>query len=57
VNHEEKDEEEIYPNIAAAAATYGDENGTHLAFVKKSRPGFMRDPYVLWNQPWGSWNE
>jgi hypothetical protein len=52
-NHEEKYEEEIYPNIAAVAATYGDKNGTYLNFVKKSRPGFMRDPYIFWNQPWG----
>jgi hypothetical protein len=52
-NHEEKYEQEIYPNIAAIAATYGDNNGTYLKFVKKSRPGFMRDPYILWNQPWG----
>ena len=51
--HEEKYEEEIYPNIAAVAATYGDNNGSYIAFVKKSRPGFMRDPYILWNQPWG----
>jgi hypothetical protein len=52
-NHEEKYEQEIYPNIAAVAAIYGDKNGTYLSFVKKSRPGFMRDPYILWNQPWG----
>jgi hypothetical protein len=52
--HEEKYEQEIYPNIAAVAATYGDKNGTYLAFMKKSRPGFMRDPYILWNQPWGT---
>ena len=52
-NHEEKYEQEIYPNIAAVAATYGDKNGTYLNFVKKHRPGFMRDPYILWNQPWG----
>jgi hypothetical protein len=52
-NHEEKDEREIYPNIAAIAATFGDTNGTYLSFIKKSRPGFMRDPYILWNQPWG----
>ena len=52
-NHEEKYEQEIYPNIAAVAATYGDKNGTYINFVKKSRPGFMRDPYILWNQPWG----
>ena len=52
-NHEEKYEEEIYPNIAAVAATYGDKNGTYLNYVKKHRPGFMRDPYMLWNQPWG----
>ena len=52
-NHEEKYEEEIYPNIAAVAAIYGDKNGTYLGYVKKHRPGFMRDPYMLWNQPWG----
>ena len=52
-NHEEKYEQEIYPNIAAVAATYGDKNGTYINFVKKYRPGFMRDPYILWNQPWG----
>ena len=52
-NHEEKYEQEIYPNVAAVAAIYGDKNGTYLKFVKKSRPGFMRDPYILWNQPWG----
>jgi len=51
--HEQKYEQELYPNIAAVAATYGDKNGTYLAFVKKTRPGFMRDPYILWNQPWG----
>ena len=52
-NHEGKYEQEIFPNIAAVAATYGDKNGTYLSFIKKSRPGFMRDPYILWNQPWG----
>ncbi|KAF8802054.1 chondroitin AC/alginate lyase [Phlegmacium glaucopus] len=51
--HEEKYEQELYPNVAAVAAIYGDKNGTYLAFVKKTRPGFMRDPYILWNQPWG----
>lgn len=53
VKHEEKYEHEIFPNIAAIASTYGDKNGTYLAFAKKGRPGFMRDPYILWNQPWG----
>ena len=52
-NDEEDDEDEIYPNIAAVAAVYGDKDGTYLNFVKKSRPEFMSDPYVLWNQPWG----
>ena len=52
-SHEENVEQEIYPNIAAVAATYGDKNGAYLNFVKKSRPEFMRDPYILWNQPWG----
>ena len=52
-SHEEEDEEEIYPIIAAVAAVYGDKNNVYLNFVKKSRPEFMRDPYILWNQPWG----
>ena len=54
-SHEENNEPEIYPNIAALVATYGDKNGTYLNFVKKHRPGFLSDPYilVLWNQPWG----
>jgi hypothetical protein len=50
---EEDDEEEIYPIIAAVAATYGDKNGNYLKFVKESRPEFMSDPYIIWNQPWG----
>jgi hypothetical protein len=50
---EEDDEQEILPIIAAVAATYGDKNGIYLKFVKKLRPEFMEDPYVLWNQPWG----
>lgn len=52
--HEEKYEQEIYPNVAAVAAAYGDRNGTYLKFVKKTRPGFMRDPYILWSQPFGA---
>ena len=51
--HEDKDEQDIFPNIAAVAAIYGDKNETYLDFVRKTRPGFMRDPYILWNQPWG----
>ena len=51
--HEEDDEGEIYPIIAGVAAAYGDKNGVYLDFVKKSRPEFMSDPYILWNQPWG----
>jgi hypothetical protein len=50
---EEADEDEIYPNIAAVAASYGDKSGAYLNFVKKSRPEFMKDPYMFWNQPWG----
>ena len=54
---EEADKDEIYPNIAAVAASYGDKNGAYLNFVKTSRPEFMKDPYMLWNQPWGMNNE
>ena len=51
--HEEDDKDEIYPIIAGVAAAYGDKDGAYLDFVKKSRPEFMSDPYIFWNQPWG----
>ena len=52
--HEEQVEYEINPNIAAVASTYGDWNGTYLSFMMRTRPEFMSDPYVFWNQPFGT---
>ncbi|CAA7263300.1 unnamed protein product [Cyclocybe aegerita] len=43
---------ELYPNIAAVASVYGDPEGKYLAFLKKSYPSFMSEPFILWNQPW-----
>jgi len=49
---EANSEEEIYPNIAAVASTYGDSDGKYLSFMKKADPDFISQPYILWNQPW-----
>ncbi|KAF4613020.1 hypothetical protein D9613_010913 [Agrocybe pediades] len=42
---------ELYPNIAAAASVYGDADGKYVSFIKAAYPGFMTEPFVLWNQP------
>lgn len=43
---------ELYPNVAAVAATYGDPDGKYLAFVNKGEPDFAStEAYDLWNQP------
>ncbi|TFK32391.1 alginate lyase-domain-containing protein [Crucibulum laeve] len=43
---------ELYPSIAAVAATYGDADGKYLTFLKNAQPAFAEDPYFFWNQPW-----
>ncbi|KAF9473986.1 chondroitin AC/alginate lyase [Pholiota conissans] len=48
---ESKYVEELYPNVAAVAAVYGDAGGKYDAFLKQGEPGFMGEPYILWNQP------
>ncbi|KAJ6625107.1 alginate lyase-domain-containing protein [Mycena sp. CBHHK59/15] len=42
---------EIFPNIAAVAATYGDPDGKYVAFLKKSFPDYASDADFLWDQP------
>lgn len=42
---------ELYPNIAAVAAVYGDADNKYLNFLKSAEPGFMSEPFILWNQP------
>lgn len=42
---------ELYPSIAAVAATYGDPEGKYAAFLAKGVPGYATEAYFLWNQP------
>ncbi|KAK7042541.1 chondroitin AC/alginate lyase [Favolaschia claudopus] len=42
---------EIFPNIAAVAATYGDPEGKYVAFLKKTFPEYASDASFLWDQP------
>ncbi|KAF9531114.1 chondroitin AC/alginate lyase [Crepidotus variabilis] len=49
---EEEYTSEIYPNVAAVAAIYGDSDGSYLNFVKDGYPDFIEEPFILWDQPW-----
>lgn len=42
---------ELYPNIAAVAAIYGDSHGRYLTFLSDIEPTYPSKPYFLWNQP------
>ncbi|KAJ7700334.1 alginate lyase-domain-containing protein [Mycena rosella] len=42
---------EIFPNIAAVAATYGDPDGKYVAFLAKAFPEYASDATFLWDQP------
>jgi len=42
---------EIFPNIAAVAATYGDPDGKYVAFLQKAFPEYASDADFLWDQP------
>ncbi|KAJ7662521.1 chondroitin AC/alginate lyase [Mycena polygramma] len=42
---------EIYPNIAAIAATYGDPDGKYVTFLSKQFPNYASDADFLWDQP------
>ncbi|KAJ7630239.1 chondroitin AC/alginate lyase [Roridomyces roridus] len=42
---------EIYPNIAAVAAQYGDPSGKYVAFLKEKFPDYAWDATFLWDQP------
>ncbi|KAF7304136.1 Chondroitin AC/alginate lyase [Mycena indigotica] len=44
---------EIYPNVAAVAATYGDADGKYIDFLKKSGFPYAGDAFFLWDQPLG----
>ncbi|KAF7293086.1 Chondroitin AC/alginate lyase [Mycena indigotica] len=42
---------EIFPNVAAVAAEYGDPDGKYVAFLQKTFPDYAWDADFLWNQP------
>ncbi|KAH9929064.1 chondroitin AC/alginate lyase [Epithele typhae] len=43
---------ELYPNIVAVGATYGDAKGTYANFMlTKAGDGYVADAQFLWNQP------
>ncbi|KAJ7507000.1 chondroitin AC/alginate lyase [Mycena galericulata] len=43
--------EEIYPNVAAVAATYGDPQGKYVQFLNSSGFPYAEDASFLWDQP------
>ncbi|EMD36929.1 hypothetical protein CERSUDRAFT_114842 [Gelatoporia subvermispora B] len=43
---------EIYPDVAAVAAAYGDPSGTYASFLlKQAGTAYVEDPAFLWDQP------
>lgn len=42
---------ELYPNVAAIGAIYGDPNGKYSGFLAHADEAFPAEPYFLWNQP------
>ncbi|KAJ6491466.1 chondroitin AC/alginate lyase [Mycena vulgaris] len=43
--------DEIFPNVAAIASTYGDPDGKYVAFLAKAFPEYASDASFLWDQP------
>ena len=49
-----EDPTELYPDVAAVAAVYGDAQGKYVEWLKeKSQSGFVSDASFLWDQPLG----
>ncbi|KAI0265333.1 alginate lyase-domain-containing protein [Gloeopeniophorella convolvens] len=42
---------ELFPDVGAGAAVYGDPNGTYAAFLSHSEQGYPVEPWFFWNQP------
>jgi hypothetical protein len=47
---------ELYPNIAAVAATYGDAGGKYAAFLANADNTYPSQPYFYWDQPFSDSN-
>ncbi|PFH51147.1 hypothetical protein AMATHDRAFT_143319 [Amanita thiersii Skay4041] len=50
-SNEDSYAEELYPNIGAVAAVYGDPNGKYLTYLQKAEPTFTSEAWYFWNQP------
>ncbi|KAI0088285.1 alginate lyase-domain-containing protein [Irpex rosettiformis] len=49
-----EDPTELYPDVAAVAAVYGDKDGKYVQWLKeKDGSGFVSDASFLWDQPVG----
>jgi len=42
---------ELYPNVAAVGAIYGDPTGNYTSFLARVDAAYPAEPYFLWNQP------
>lgn len=42
---------ELYPDVAAVAAIYGDESGRYSDFLQLGAPRYKEQPYYFWYQP------
>ncbi|KAF7324946.1 Chondroitin AC/alginate lyase [Mycena kentingensis (nom. inval.)] len=42
---------EVYPNVAAVAAVYGDPQGTYKRFLDQSGFSYTQDAFWVWDQP------
>lgn len=47
---------ELYPNVAAVAATYGDPNGKYASFLAQADNQYPAESYFLWDQPFSDSN-
>lgn len=45
------DPTELYPDVAAVAATYGDPDGKYAAFLASQDSTYPSEAYFLWDQP------
>jgi hypothetical protein len=42
---------ELFPNVGAGAAVYGDPQGTYAAFLSSSEQDYPAEPFFFWDQP------
>jgi len=49
-NPETETASELYPNVAAVSAIYGDTNGKYSGFLSRVDETYPAEPYFLWNQ-------